>query len=127
MKQTYQPLMADPRPAISIVTEGELRSLAIQWKWRARKKDQMRFYLQYFLRVLVDSPIVFEAYEAIDAYSESIGRTMGKNDLWIAAAASAMNATLITTDKDFHHLQPEYIPAIDWIDPEPFKRLEGMP
>ena len=121
VRQTYQPLLADPRPAISVVTEGELRSLAIQWNWGARKKDQMRFYLQFFLRVPVDSAIVFEAYEAIDAYSESVGRTMGKNDLWIAAAASAMNATLITTDKDFDHLQPKHIPAVDWIDPEQFR------
>src|SRR5215813_9540575 len=41
------------------------------------------------------------------------------NDLWIASAAYAMNSTLVTTDKDFDHLQPKYI-SIDWIDPEQF-------
>jgi hypothetical protein len=30
VRLTYKPLLADPRPAISVVTEGELRSLAIQ-------------------------------------------------------------------------------------------------
>lgn len=121
VRQTYSPLLTDPRPAISVVTEGELRSLAIQWNWGERKKNQMRFLLQYFLRVPVDNEIVFESYEAIDSYSESIGRSMGKNDLWIAAAASAMNSTLVTTDTDFDHLQPAYIPSIDWIDPEQFR------
>jgi predicted nucleic acid-binding protein len=80
----------------------------------------MRFLLQYFLRVPVDNEIVFEAYESIDAYSESIGQSMGKNDLWIAATTSAMNSTLVTTDKDFDHLQSKYI-SIDWIDPEQFR------
>lgn len=103
------------------MTEGELRSLAIQWNWGARKKSQVHFFLQYFLRVPVDKEIIFEAYETIDAYSESIGHPMGKNDLWIAAAASAMNATLVTTDKDFAHLAPTYLTAIDWIDPENFR------
>lgn len=122
VRKTYSPLLADPRPAISVVTEGELRSLAIQWNWGERKKNQMRFLLQYFLRVPVDHQMVFEAYGAIDSYSESIGRSMGKNDLWVAAAASAMNSTLVTTDTDFDHLQPTYLPSIDWIDPEQFKR-----
>lgn len=122
VRQTYKPLVADPRPAISVVTEGEIRSLAIQWNWGERKKDQMRFLLQYFLRVPVDNERVFEAYEAIDSYSESIGRSMGKNDLWIAAAAAVMNSTLVTTDKDFDHLKPKYISSIDWIDPEKFRQ-----
>jgi hypothetical protein len=29
---------------------------------------------------------------------------MGKNDLWIAATAHALNAILLTTDNDFDHL-----------------------
>jgi predicted nucleic acid-binding protein len=112
--------MVNPRPAISVVTEGELRSLAIQWKWGKRKKNQMRFLLQFFLRVPVDKEQVFRAYEAMDSFSESIGRTMGKNDLWIAAAAHSIGATLITTDTDFDHLQPGFI-QVDWIDPAQFK------
>lgn len=31
-------------------------------------------------------------------------RNMGKNDLWIAATASALDLTLLTTDRDFDHL-----------------------
>ena len=41
---------------------------------------------------------------------------MGKNDLWIAATAMATGATLLTTDKDFDHLDPTFLTR-DWIDP----------
>jgi predicted nucleic acid-binding protein len=34
---------------------------------------------------------------------------MGKNDLWIAATASAFDLQLVTMDKDFNHLAPSYI------------------
>jgi predicted nucleic acid-binding protein len=36
-------------------------------------------------------------------------RKMGKNDLWIAATAHLLNATLITTDNDFDHLKDAFI------------------
>lgn len=34
---------------------------------------------------------------------------MGKNDIWIAAAASVLNAALLTTDNDFDHLGDEFL------------------
>jgi hypothetical protein len=40
---------------------------------------------------------------------------MGKNDLWIASAAKATGATLMTTDKDFDHLHPTKLTRV-WID-----------
>lgn len=63
---------------------------------------------------------VFDAYAAIDALSESIGISMGKNDVWIAAGVNTLQALLLTTDKDFDHLHPNYI-SRDWIDPALFK------
>ncbi len=120
IRQTYRPLVADPRPLISVVTEGELRSLAHQWKWGQYKKEQMRFFLNYFLRVPVDAEDVFEAYAMIDAYGESFGHPMGKNDIWIAAAANATGSIIVTTDTDFDHLQPDFL-TVDWIDPEQFR------
>jgi len=56
------------------------------------------------------------AYSFIDAFSkrkteDTNGQMlqvaaikMGKNDLWIAATAKVIDAPLITTDKDFLHL-----------------------
>lgn len=37
---------------------------------------------------------------------------MGKNDLWIAATAAALNVPLVTTDKDFSHLAPSFIELV---------------
>ncbi|MEM1326730.1 MAG: PIN domain-containing protein [Bacteroidota bacterium] len=34
---------------------------------------------------------------------------MGKNDLWIAATASHYDLKLLTTDKDFLHLEDKFI------------------
>ena len=116
----YSLYSLDPRPLISDVTEGELRSLAIQWKWGQQKREQMEFLLSYFWRITINTPDVFEAYAAIDAFSESIGTSMGKNDVWIAAAAQTPQALLLTTDKDFDHLHPIYL-SRDWIDPSLFK------
>jgi tRNA(fMet)-specific endonuclease VapC len=41
---------------------------------------------------------------------------MGKNDLWIAASAHVLQATLMTTDKDFTHLDPQFL-QINFISP----------
>ena len=41
---------------------------------------------------------------------------MGKNDLWIAATASVLKAILFTTDRDFDHLDGEFLEVI-YIDP----------
>ncbi len=39
-------------------------------------------------------------------------RTMGKNDLWIAATAFVYDAALITTDNDFDHLHSVFLTII---------------
>ena len=44
-----------------------------------------------------------------------------KNDLWIAANAIAFDMILVTTDKDFDHLEGEYI-KLKYIDIEKYKK-----
>lgn len=117
----YSLLIIEPRPLISDVTEGELRSLAIQWNWGVQKRNQMEFMLSSFWRFAINRPSVFEAYATIDAYCESLGMPMGKNDVWIAASSRISEATLLTTDKDFDHLNGVFITR-DWIDPERDKK-----
>ena len=60
-----------------------------------------------------------QAYADIDQYSQGklenvpfTARNMGKNDLWIAATACVSDATLVTTDPDFDHLQGRFINVI---------------
>ena len=44
------------------------------------------------------------------------GRRVRINDLWIAATAKVTGAILLTTDRDFDHLAPQFLSLI-WIDP----------
>lgn len=45
---------------------------------------------------------------------------MGKNDIWIAATASALNLKLVTTAKDFNPLEGEFI-KLEYIDFEEYR------
>jgi predicted nucleic acid-binding protein len=69
--------------------------------------------------VIIDinrEPVVAN-YVEIDHYSRSVGRRMNQNDLWIAAVAAATEATLLTTDRDFDHLDSSLVRLV-WIDPK---------
>lgn len=75
----------------------------------------MNFALDYFGLVPIEPKDVMEAYAAIDFFSKSQGIKMGKNDVWIAAAAYTSGARLMTTDDDFDHLDPGFI-VVDKIE-----------
>jgi tRNA(fMet)-specific endonuclease VapC len=115
LNTTFHLLVREPRPIIAVVTEGEIRSLAYQWNWGKLKKERVNFLCGFFGRYSIDSPEVLEVYAVIDSYSESMGRPMGKNDVWIAAVAYVTGAKLLTTDHDFEHLYPKLI-NYKWID-----------
>jgi tRNA(fMet)-specific endonuclease VapC len=117
IRDVYQPLTVIPSPLISVVSEGEIRSLALQWKWGRKKLDQMEFALSFFQSQTIDNPDLIRTYAAIDAYCEEIGQPLGKNDLWIAATAAVTGACLLTTDRDFDRLVPRFLTR-DWIDPD---------
>jgi tRNA(fMet)-specific endonuclease VapC len=109
IKALFDPLMQRITPALCVVTEGEIRSLAYQFGWGDEKRARMAFLLSYFRRLPIDTPDVLETYAVLDAYSKQNGFTMGKNDLWIAAAAHVSGFTLLTTDTDFDHLSPDFL------------------
>lgn len=97
----------------SVVVEGELASFYLQWKWGQRKMNELNHLLNRTLIYPIKTEATINAYAQIDAFSQgkladkplgTSARNMGKNDLWIAATASVTNATLITADKDFGHL-----------------------
>ncbi|MFK7982664.1 MAG: type II toxin-antitoxin system VapC family toxin [Saprospiraceae bacterium] len=100
---------------ISIVSVGEIRSLAYQFGWGKGKIKRMNIFLQALNPFPIDTDELTAAYAEVDAYSKgqhpsmklpkkTTSRKMGKNDLWIAASAYIFNATLLTTDNDFSHL-----------------------
>lgn len=109
LKAKYIPFTREIKPLFCAVSEGELRSLALQFLWGGQKLDKMEFALGYFGRVPIELTDVMKTYAIIDAYSNSKGIKMGKNDLWIAAATYVTGALLVTTDTDFDHLSAGFI------------------
>ena len=118
IRERYGLLAADPRPILSVVTAGELRSLAIQNRWGERKLDQMAFALVHFDQIPILQGELIAAYAVIDSTMAGRGILMGKNDLWIAATTVITGARLLTTDTDFDPLSPS-ISTRDWINPRP--------
>ncbi|MCB0593145.1 MAG: PIN domain-containing protein [Lewinellaceae bacterium] len=102
---------------ISVVSIGEIKSIAKQNKWGEKRVRRLIEILNQFLIADINVEDIIESYSEIDTYSQGklegkaasfTSRNMGKNDLWIAATASTLNLELITTDKDFDHLNEEY-------------------
>jgi tRNA(fMet)-specific endonuclease VapC len=104
------------RPLISVVTEGELEALSLQFGWGVQRQQRLRTELGRVTTVPLDFERIIPAYARIVALCRRINYTMGQNDMWIAATAHATGARLITTDRDFGHLDPAFI-SRDWIDP----------
>lgn len=97
------------RPLISVVTVGECLSLGRQFRWGASKVETLEALLRELVIVNIDSRPVLERFGELHSWTRSIGRTLGHNDLWIAATAAATGAHLLTTDGDFDPLRPNYI------------------
>jgi tRNA(fMet)-specific endonuclease VapC len=105
---------------ISVVTVGEMLALSRKFGWGQSKIGALRKMLDELVWIDINRQEVFDAYAEIDHVSETMGISMGKNDVWIAATAKATGATLITTDPDFDHLDGTHITRI-WIDPNTSK------
>ena len=118
VENTFQPFAEENEPWICVVSHGELRSIAIQNKWGARKIQTMFEMLDDFWLIDIGSKDIYDRYAEIDAFIQGklpgrplplTSRNMGKNDLWIAATASILGATLLTTDADFEHLDGVFL------------------
>ncbi len=110
-------------PVISVVSVGEILSLAMQFNWGSKKKRIMSNLLNKFASVDINSEDVLSEYAEIDAFSQGrhpskklpkgmSSRNMNKNDLWIAATGSVLNATLLTLDRDFDHLNESFLDVV---------------
>ncbi|MCE2895536.1 MAG: PIN domain-containing protein [Flammeovirgaceae bacterium] len=104
---------------VSFISIAEAQSIAFQNSWGEHK---MQILVDFFKSVYVMnvSNSLLPTYIGIDAYSQcshpeyqkypfAKPRNMGKNDLWIAATASLLNLQLVTTDKDFDHLETSFL------------------
>ncbi len=116
MEARYSLLAESQTHFISVVTEGEIRGLALQFGWGPAKQQTMEKLLNYLTIVPLPYENIVEAYAKIDDFSKRHGFPMGKNDVWIAATAHVTGARLLTTDRDFDHLDPAFLQR-DWVDP----------
>ncbi|MCW5922034.1 MAG: PIN domain-containing protein [Saprospiraceae bacterium] len=116
VEQMFDPFNPANEIWICVVSLGELKSMAIQAKWGAKRLRQ----LETLLDILnpIDAEDILDRYAEIDAFSQNklptqplslTARNMGKNDLWIAATASILDAQLLTTDFDFDHLNGVFL------------------
>ncbi|MCX8491259.1 MAG: PIN domain-containing protein [Cyclobacteriaceae bacterium] len=103
-----------PDSFISIISVGELESLALQLNWGYQKQTALNSFLSSVPLIDIDSTIA-KLYGFADAYSQGklltkplpskmTARNMGKNDIWIAATALYYDIELHITDHDFDHL-----------------------
>ena len=110
-------------PVISIVTKGELYSLAIQFGSGEKKRSELEGLLRKLSFVDISNDQIIRKYAEIDSYSQGknpsipltprlTARNMGKNDLWIAATGSVLQASLLTTDDDFNHLNKVFLEVV---------------
>ena len=116
--KNFAPLDFPNEVIISVVSVGETKSIALMNRWGKRRIEKIGQLLTQVIVADINSEEIVDRYAEIDAFSQGrlesaipsfSARNMGKNDLWIAATASVLNATLLTTDSDFDHLHNEFL------------------
>jgi predicted nucleic acid-binding protein len=105
-------------PLVSVVSVAEVLGMAQFRGWGGPKTAKLATLLARFPSVPIQRSELLDRYARIYAFSRRSGFDMAKsqNDLWIAATASLTGAILLTTDKDFGHLDPVFLKR-EWIDP----------
>ena len=104
---------------VSYASIAEVESIAYQNSWSKKKINLFEDFLEEVQIVKIDD-ILLRTYVEIDSFSQrnhpeysvydfKTPRNMGKNDLWIAATASLLDLTLVTTDGDFDHLSDDFL------------------
>ena len=99
---------------ISVASEGEIRSIALQNKWGVVKLNRLNDFLEQ-VSIIDINKLSINIFTELDAYSQlrnpdfqtypfETPRNMGKNDLWIASLAALLDLQPVTTDADFDHL-----------------------
>jgi tRNA(fMet)-specific endonuclease VapC len=118
IESKYKPFDSPNESIVSIITIAELKSIALQNNWGNSKLEKMEKFLSKFIILDVGGEDIINRYAEIDAFSQGrlnervsnfTARNMGKNDIWIAATASVLDAMLLTTDNDFDHLNEEFL------------------
>lgn len=115
----------------SFVCVGEINAIIHKARYGEARQFRVKKLLKKVAILEISYEPILKFYEEIDAFSEGKHQSrkgdfsanpMGKNDLWIAATAAAFDLTLVTTDKDFNHLEGHFI-DLKHIDIERYRKL----
>lgn len=118
IENEYDPFGQANTPIISVVSIGEIKSIALRNSWGERKIERLMAILDELIITDINSQDVINMYAEIDCFSQgkskskslnTTARNMGKNDLWIAATGAVLQTQFLTTDKDFKHLDGQYL------------------
>lgn len=121
IEQNYAPFSAENRSVISIVSVGEIMVLASANNWGDKKLKLVQKLIDRLIIVELNYQDIINNYIEIEQFNRNIHPSktrkgshikMGKNDVWIAATAMATKSKLITSDKDFMHLDGEFFDVI---------------
>lgn len=110
------------RPAVCIVTHGELLALALTNRERhgTNAEAEIDNAISELTIINIDDRDVLDAYaeiyEHLRNHPKGSRTNVGQNDMWIAAATRASGSTLLTLDKDFDPLDGSMIKRL-YIDP----------
>ena len=122
----YSPFASDRSVILSVVIVGELRAFGMKNAWGKARLSRLDNFINQTVVVDINIENLIDRYAAIDAYSQGrhptlpsafSARNMGKNDLWIAATASVLDAPLLTMDQDFAHLDQQFL-TVHYVDPK---------
>lgn len=121
--ENFEPFSDENEAIISIVSVAEIFSLATKHKWGEAKLQIVERLIDDLIVVEVRYQDLINMYIDIDTFSNRSNPKrvksgsairMGKNNLWIAATAVITGSKLITSDKDFDHLDGEYFDVIKY-------------
>ncbi|MEN0003387.1 MAG: type II toxin-antitoxin system VapC family toxin [Bacteroidota bacterium] len=126
IEKQYQLLDGQHNLYISVVSLGEIDSYVKKFGIGRKKQSTIQKTLELTYQIDIGYQEIISKYGDIEAFSQGkaklpghsfTARNMGKNDLWIAATASHYQLTLLTTDRDFDHLDQAFL-ELAYIHPE---------
>ncbi len=117
-------LLTDPSCIIliSAISIGEIEGFFLRRGYGPKQTERWRKLLEKSITLSIDGmdDKLMKAFAEIQAYSQNNhpslnpgkSRTIGQNDLWIAATTHAVGATLLTKDSDFEHFHEVFFTVI---------------
>ena len=100
-------LLADDRAVINTITRGEIL-FGLGRLAQGRRRAELEAKAQKVFAALPCEPIppaAGDLYASLKLVQQSRGLPLDENDLWIAASALAVNATLVSRDSDFQAIE----------------------